>query len=195
MSYEKGAFYVPPEKLVYLVEGLKRRDEDVQNDFDRIFKSHIRDYIARKMSNEEDIEELVMDTLYVVYTSIGALDEPLALVGWVYEIAHRQIYHFYKDKEVEKKRIEKARIKASKDAERERKREFRQSSGIDLSNPRIRDIVNDLPEKQKEAAILRNKGYKVREIAKIQGVSEGTVKSRLNYARMKVQSGCTGQED
>lgn len=186
MARKKDAFYVPQEKLAYFVEGLTREDEDVQEAFEQTFKSHIREYIARKIGNEEDVEELVMNTMYVTYTSIGSLNKPLALVGWVYEIAHRQIYHFYKDKENEQKRMEKAHIRASKEAVRKKKLELRQSSGIDWSIPDMQDLVNQLPEKQREAAILRKKGYKVSEIAEIQGVSEGTVKSRLNYARKKI---------
>jgi RNA polymerase sigma factor (sigma-70 family) len=57
-----------------------------------------------------------------------------------------------------------------------------------LSNLDVREVVNALPAKQKEAVLLREKGYKVKEIAVIQKVSEGTVKSRLNYARKKVNA-------
>ena len=61
-------------------------------------------------------------------------------------------------------------------------------AGIDLSKLDMREAVNALPAKQKEAVLLREKGYKVKEIAEIQKVSEGTVKSRLNYARIKVNA-------
>lgn len=52
----------------------------------------------------------------------------------------------------------------------------------------VREAINTLPAKQKDAVLLREKGYKVREIAEIQKVSDGTVKSRLNYARKKVNA-------
>ena len=65
-------------------------------------------------------------------------------------------------------------------------RKEKRMAGIELSKVDMREAVNTLPAKQKEAVLLREKGYKVREIAQIQDVSEGTVKSRLNYARIKI---------
>lgn len=186
MSYETGEFYVPPEKLIRIVEGLKQGDKDAEVEFYRTFKEYVRRYIHSKIRDKRDIEEKTSDTLRIAMNTIDKLDTPLALVRWVRSIAHSQIYHFYKDEEIKKKRKEKAEKKASREASKERQRILRQSSGIDLSDPDIVAIVLRLPEKQKEAVLLRGRGFSVRQVAEKQGVSEGTVKSRLNYARRKV---------
>lgn len=186
MSYETGEFYVPPEKLIHIVEGLKQGDDAAEGEFYRTFKEYIRRYIHSKIRDNRDAEEKTSDTLRIAMNTIDKLDTPLALVRWVRSIAHSQIYHFYKDEEIEKKRKEKAEKKASREAVKERQRILRQSSGIDLSDPDIVAIVLRLPEKQKEAVLLRGRGFSVRQVAEKQGVSEGTVKSRLNYARRKV---------
>ena len=197
MRRKKGEPFVPAEKLIHITEGLKQGDEETQALFFQTFRGYIRKYIKTKVGHNEDIDELVNDTGHAVFNSIHSLNEPLALVTLVQKAAHSQIYHFYHDKEVEKKRKEKADRRAKETARREKLRQIRRCSGIDISNPRILDAVNALPYEQKEAVLLRSKGHKVREVALIQGVSEGTVKSRLNYARKKVlgfSDSSTGQK-
>lgn len=186
MSYETGGFYVPPEKLISIVEGLKQGDEAAEAEFYRTFKEYTRRYIHSKIRDNRDAEENTVDTLRIAMKTIDTLDTPLALVRWVRSIARSQIYHFYKDEEVKKKRKEKAEIRASKEAVKEKQRILRQSSEIDLSDSDIVEIVLQLPKKQRDAVLLRGEGYSVRQVAEKQGVSEGTVKSRLNYARKKI---------
>ncbi len=98
-------------------------------------------------------------------------------------IAHSQIYHYYKDQEVKRRRAERDKERQKREAERAKNR----GPEWDLSNAAVRDAINQLPEVQRQAIQLQMDGWKVREIAEKQGVSEGTVKSRLNYARGKLR--------
>lgn len=138
-------------------------------------------YFGKKVP-AHDIPERIQNTFVNVYKDIGKLKKPVAFTTWIRTIARREIYHYYKEKELLQEREEKAKKKAEKEKVRKEKR----MAGIDLSKVDMREAVNTLPAKQKEAVLLREKGYKVREIAQIQDVSEGTVKSRLNYARIKI---------
>lgn len=185
MGRKKGDHFVSAEKLVLIVEGLKHGDTNAQDLFAKTFEEYIKRYILTKV-NYTEADDLVNRTMLTVFQSIHSLEEPLSLVAFVREIAHSHIYHFYHDKEVERKRKAKSEKRARETARKEKESRIRHCSGIDLSNPRILKAVNNLPEEQKEAVLLRAKGYKVREVAGIQGVTEGTVKSRLNYARKKV---------
>ncbi len=52
----------------------------------------------------------------------------------------------------------------------------------------ISQALNELTDIQRQVFMLKNiEGYKIREIAKIVGISEGTVKSHLNRATIKVK--------
>ncbi|MCO4744189.1 MAG: sigma-70 family RNA polymerase sigma factor [Proteobacteria bacterium] len=61
---------------------------------------------------------------------------------------------------------------------------------------RIMDAVETLPEDQKQAILLRElEGLSYKEISEIMGIPEGTVMSRLFYARKKLQKLLAGERD
>ena len=57
-------------------------------------------------------------------------------------------------------------------------------------------MLRQLPAEQREAVILRfYSGLTVREIAKITGAKETTVKARIRYALQKLRQDLEGYED
>ena len=180
---EKGNFYIPKDKLVSMVEGVKRGDEKAKEEIYTAFEGYLERYFGKKVP-PQDIPDRVQNTFAHAYSNIDKLKKPEAFTSWLQTIASREIYHYYKKLEREKKQEEKVEKRAEKEKQRKQKR----MAGIDLSELDMRKAVNALPEKQRETVLLRERGYKVREIAAMQNVSEGTVKSRLNYARKKVNS-------
>lgn len=184
MAYKKGSFYIEEERLSRIVTGLRQKDKAAQEELKEILGDYVARYIHTKVGDERDVEELKMDTLHTACDHIDNLQSPVALVRWVRTIAHSKIYHYYRDLEREKRKKE-------RDAARKNKR--RRFLDMDLSDPEIEKLVNQLPEKQKQVVMLRAKGIKVREIAEVLQEPEGTVKSRLNYARKAVQRNIDAQ--
>ena len=119
----------------------------------------------------------------MAYCNIDQLKAPEAFVSWLRSIAHSQIYHYHKKREIQRRRDEREKERQKQAAERAQNR----GAELDLSNAAMRDAIDQLPEVQRQAILLRMDGWKVKEIAERQGVSEGTVKSRLNYARIKLR--------
>ena len=59
---------------------------------------------------------------------------------------------------------------------------------------RLRQAVADLPEEQRDALVLTQlEGLSYEKAAGLLGVSEGTVKSRVNRARTRLKSILTGE--
>jgi DNA-directed RNA polymerase specialized sigma24 family protein len=125
-------------------------------------------------------------SLALMGASVSA--KPAAFASWMRTIARREIYHYYK-------KIERAQTKEEKTqkrTEKEKLRKEKRMAGIDLTKLDMREAVNTLPDKQKEAVLLREKGYKVKEIAETDDPKEkdriasemsSALKQRLSYDR------------
>lgn len=177
-------FSISQEILVPMVERMQRREPGSMDEMRRYCKDYLARYFWRKMPSKDTQaqRDLIEETLVIAYANINKLKTPEAFVSWLQRIAHSGIYHYYKKREIEQRKLEKEMERQKRGESRSDKR----SSGFDSLHPELYNKIDDLPEKQRQAVLLRLKGYKVREIAEIQGVSAGTVKSRLNYARIKI---------
>ena len=187
MGPKRGSFYVEEEILIRLVEGLKQDDKEAKEEFEKVFNGYISRYIHTKTHCEQDVEDLTKETIKTVYAKINNLNSPVALVRWVRTIAHSKIYHHYRDMERRQRREERNAAKKIKKRSR--------FLYIDLSDPQVVDLINQLPEAQKNVTMMRVEGLKVREIAAILDLPEGTVKSRLNYARKAMLKNISTQNE
>jgi RNA polymerase sigma-70 factor (ECF subfamily) len=182
---KKPEFYIPPEILVPMVEGLQRGEEAAVVEMRRLCKDYLERYFWVKMPSWDKAtqRDLMENTLAIACAKISSLKTPEAFIRWLRTIAHSQLYHYYKKREAEQRRLEKELERQKQEMARNRQG----SSGFSSSDPELRKKINRLPEAQRQAILLQMQGFKVREIAEKQSVSVGTVKSRLNYARMKLR--------
>ncbi|MDU1180613.1 MAG: sigma-70 family RNA polymerase sigma factor [Clostridium sp.] len=138
--------------------------------------------------NNEDCIELVQETYIQVNNKIDTLKDCRAFYSWMFMIARNKALR-YLDKR-------KKEVLLSEDGQGI----FDQQSEIDIDllpedlldskekQRMILDIINSLPEEQKEVIYLRYyNGLSVKQIAEKLNISDGTVKSRLNYGRKKIQ--------
>lgn len=138
--------------------------------------------------NNEDCIELVQETYIQVNNKIDTLKDCRAFYSWMFMIARNKALR-YLDKR-------KKEVLLSEDGQGI----FDQQSEIDIDllpedlldskekQRMILDIINSLPEEQKEVIYLRYyNGLSVKQIAEKLKISDGTVKSRLNYGRKKIQ--------
>ncbi|MDU1978401.1 MAG: sigma-70 family RNA polymerase sigma factor [Clostridium sp.] len=138
--------------------------------------------------NNEDCIELVQETYIQVNNKIDTLKDCRAFYSWMFMIARNKALR-YLDKR-------KKEVLLSEDGQGI----FDQQSEIDIDllpedlldskekQRMILDIINSLPEEQKEVIYLRYyNGLSVKQIAEELNISDGTVKSRLNYGRKKIQ--------
>ena len=186
MGRKKGEFYIEREELIALVEAIKRREPNSLEALEKAFKKYLERYFGAKIPKEDKVaqENMIADTLYTAYGNIDQLKTPEAFVSWLRSIAHSQIYHYHKKLEIERRRTERELERQKQEAERAKS----QGLDLDLRNAEVRNAVDKLPDVQRQAILFQMQGLKVKEIAERQGVSEGTVKSRLNYARTKLRN-------
>ncbi len=149
-------------------------------------------YFAKKTLRDENLAyDITQDTFLEVIRTIDCLEAPEAFAVWIRRITlHQCTRHFKKKKDVLLEEDADGHTildtmedddEGSLPAEVCEKEEFRST---------ILSIVDTLSEEQRAAVLLYYYDeLPIQKIAEMQGVSEGTVKSRLNYARKAIRKG------
>ncbi len=142
-------------------------------------------YILKTVKEKELAEDLTQDVYLRLWEKLGDLKAPEAFISWSRQIAHHHCTdYFRKRKELLLDEYEDGGTEF--DSLPEEDVEFIPHEALDrkdLQNT-ILEMLNSLPQEQRSAMVLRYYDeLPVSQIAQVQRVSEGTVKSRLNYGR------------
>ena len=142
--------------------------------------------------NHEDANDVMQDTFLKVYESIHSFRKDAAFETWLYRIVVNHATNLVKRRE---RRRESSLADTS---EIEIHPDLRRAADL-ASNPHLNlerkerqrwvtQAINSLPLKQRTVVILYEfEGLTHPEIASILNCSEGTVRSRLHYARHKLK--------
>ena len=131
----------------------------------------------RYLKNDEDIEEVLADTFYKIFTKLNQLNNHEIFEVWAKKIAVNEC--------LQKLRSTKS-LHISLD---ENLIEYSDSKIENLSFEKdILKLLNFLPEGCRAIFnLFAIEGYPHKEIAAMLSISEGTSKSQLNFARKKLQ--------
>ena len=158
------------------------------------FQGRIYAHIYGMIRNREEARDLTQEAFVKAYRNIGGFRREASFTTWLYRIASNVTIDY-----IRKHR----RVRMSEFDERIGHQEqgdevwdpdhLRRSPGRDLERTqlygRIMDAMQKLPDDQRQAVLLREiEGFSYREIAETMGIPEGTVMSRLFYARKKLQA-------
>ena len=155
-------------------------------------------YFAKKTVKDDDLAlDITQETFLEVIRTINSLKAPEAFSTWLRQITYHQCTRYFrKSKDVlieeneEGYSILDTMADESEDSipqEVYEKKEFRET---------VLSMVDKLTEEQRAVVVLYYYDeLPVKKIAEIQGVSEGTVKSRLNYARKALRCSVEDYEE
>lgn len=154
----------------------KKSDRVAQRSLYEEFAGKLYVICKRYLKNEEDAEEVLADTFYIVFTKISQLQSFEAFEAWAKKIAVNQCLQFLRKKE-------KLQISIEDISEK------RYSEPANFSFEKdILALLNLLPEGCRTIFnLFAIEGYPHKEIAEMLSISEGTSKSQLNFARKKLQ--------
>ena len=182
--------------LISLVTKAQKGDSAAMDELFAHFYNDVY-YFALKTVTDSDIAcDITQETFLEIIHTIGNLREPAAFVTWMKQITYHQCTRYFrKKKDVLVEEDEDGNTifdnladesEGSIPSEVYEKEDFRNT---------ILGIINELTEEQRSAVMMYYfDELTVGQIAQIQGVSEGTVKSRLNYARKAIKKSVEAYE-
>lgn len=186
------------EKLPSLVAKAQEGNNQALND---LFTETYNDvyYFALKTVKDETLAaDITQETFVTIFKNINSLSDPVAYPAWSRQITYRNCLQYLKKQNRETTVEENEDGSTIFDYVQEEKEDFIPDKNLDNEEFKktILEIVDALPEEQRTAVILYYYDeLTVNQIAEIQGVTSGTVKSRLNYARKAIKSSVENYEN
>jgi len=155
----------------------------------RRYKDPLLNFIYRFLGDFVESEDIVQETFYRVYKNKHYYKEVAKFSTWIYTIAgnlaktelrrrkRRRVFSIHKETAAEKE-LELPDLQS--DPEKE--------VNTIVTEKIIQKAINSLPQKFRQVIVLRDiQGFSYEEISSIIKVPLGTVKSRVNRARLKLQ--------
>lgn len=144
-------------------------------------------------SHKEDTHDLLQEIFAKAYQSLPSFRGKSTFYTWIYQIATNRTLNFLKKR--------KRRVTSSlDDAESSVQQDPALIDTTSDANPERRTNINELQKRLNEAMMGLSEAHRMvvtlfdiqgmshREIAKVLETSEGTIRSRLHYAHLQLQS-------
>ena len=143
--------------------------------------------------NQADADDVMQETFIKVYRSIRTFRKDAAFETWLYRIAVNEALNFVKHRECQRASTLETTLEAEYEATTRYYAEIANDPHTQAEKAELRhhvtEAVNSLSLKHRTVVILHEfEGLTHPEIASILNCSEGTVRSRLHYARKKLST-------
>jgi RNA polymerase sigma-70 factor (ECF subfamily) len=177
------------EALVALV---RRGNSAAFDELVHRYKERLYATVYHMTSNHEDANDLVQDAFIKAYKSIGSFKGQSSFYTWVYRIAvNRTINHLKRRKNRNHFSLDDvdANIQSDPDfVELMSHVTPRREVGLNELQEKLNEALQKLSEAHRAVVVMHDvQGMTHADIAKMMKCSEGTVRSRLFYARQQLQ--------
>jgi RNA polymerase sigma-70 factor, ECF subfamily len=140
----------------------------------------LKDFIKRRVKNDEDAEDILQTVFYKIHNSISNLNETEKIHAWIYSITKNAIADFYR---MQKNRSYMTELQD--DIIDKVQEEVTANHEIGQC---LKTMIQYLPEKYKQAIILTEfQNLTQKELGKRLGLSVSGAKSRVQRARIKLK--------
>src|SRR3954463_15357943 len=172
---------------VDLVARIQAGDVDAFETLYRQYSAKIYTLASRMAGSAEDGEDLLQEIFLQAYRKVGGFKGDSALGTWLYRLALNHCLDFVRSRQAQMKKLTE-----TLDAETS----FQPTGGGDTPIARLdlERAVERLPEGCREAFVLHDvEGFDHKEVADLLGIAEGTSKSQVFKARMKLRGFLRGK--
>ncbi len=171
-----------------LVLRCQKRDEAAFRELVNRWQEKLYYYLRRIIENENSVWDVLQDTWLAVFQNIRKLKDPRKFPAWLYRIGHNKAVSLLRK---ENKYIQMTDEQAANSCENNITVE------VDKDKAQlVHELLGKLKLTHREVLTLYFlEGFSIKETAEIIGASEGTVKSRMYYAKHKLRETLKGADD
>lgn len=173
------------------------QQNSAQKRFEKLIQPHLKQLYRlawRFTGNKDDAEDLVQDLLLKLYPRLEELEKLDKPAPWLAKVLYRQYVDSYRSQQrspLEFTEDETELYASHEDPSPTPVQEIQSTQAV----TRLQQALDQLNEEQRMVVLLHDvEGYTLQEIGDIQGVTTGTIKSRLHRARNKLQELLSGTE-
>lgn len=178
-------------ELIALLERCKAGDQTAQEKLVMETQNKVYYHCKKFLKNEEDAQDAAQDVLITMLTSLEKLREPAAFWGWLNGITANRCKHILTRGTREWQIPEDEEGNSMLDSIETLDDQVIPDKVLDNAETQrlVLEIIDGLPAEQRMTVIFfYYDEMSVKDIAAAMEVSEGTVKSRLNYARKAIKA-------
>ena len=177
---------------VLLIEDLRAGDMTALADIVEKYKRLVYRLAFQITKNHEDANDVMQDTFLKVYESIHSFRKESAFETWLYRIVVNQAINLVNRRERHRAAPLSGTTENQIRSDLKRASNLRNDPHLSVERKELQrqvtQAVNSLPIKHRMVVILHEfEGLTHAKIASILNCSEGTVRSRLHYARKKLR--------
>ena len=176
-----------------LIDNLREGDKTALAPLVEKYKRMVHRLALQITKSHEDANDVMQETFIKVYQSIHTFRQEAAFETWIYRIAVNEALNFVKRRERRRESPLSTTDESEYDPSVRQKAEMANDPQLNAEKTELRHwvtkAVNSLSLKHRIVVILHElEGLTHAEIASILNCSEGTVRSRLHYARKQLRS-------
>ncbi|MEM8496877.1 MAG: sigma-70 family RNA polymerase sigma factor [Pseudomonadota bacterium] len=143
-------------------------------------------FLRRSGAAADNVEPLFQEAWMAIIRNKDSYQPSASFKTYLYQVAHRKLIDYWR-KHRERDELAEDTADTSPD----------QDNGLsrpeaDLLNAQVMRFIQQLPDEQRCAIVLRQQGFSQHEIADITNVGAETVKSRLRYATKSLRNALAG---
>lgn len=173
-----------------LIKKAKAGDLDAYEQIIKTYEKKVFNLVYRIMKSQEEIEDIAQEVFIKIYKNLKNFKEESSLYTWIYKITVNVCIDVRKKKRkvisIDEK-IDLGDSETTIQIEDKEKPLEEQVEVLDMRR-RLNQCINQLPESHRIIIILRDiKGLSYQEIAEILDINIGTVKSKINRARVALK--------
>ena len=183
--------------LQELIRRSREGEKEAQNELVKAVQDRVYYHCQKMMKKKEDAEDATQDVLFTMIGSLDKLKEPAAFWGWVNGITANRCRHLLSAPHKEWQIPEDEEGESMLESVENLDETLVPEKALDNKETRrmVLELVDDLPPEQRLSVLFfYYDEMSVKQIAEAMETSEGTVKSRLNYARKAIKAGVKEHE-